>query len=234
MGTQSSITMDLIYDQFRVDVIEAVKISIARYMKEEGVNVNELGTEYKSLSRTIFHELQETFAEYGVELLNFNIEDISFDENDKGYQTVMDGIAEQAKLNKLGINYVQQRQLDIAQDVAQNQGAGIFMGAGMGLGVGTQVGQTLGNVLNQGMNMGQQQPQTPPPVALPSFYVAKNGATTGPFRLDELQTQVFNNEVTENTYVYRVGGTSWKFAKEEPEIAQIFQQMIPPPPPSMA
>lgn len=126
--------MDLIYDQFRVDVIEAVKISIAKYMKESGVNVNELGTEYRELSKVIAAQLQASFDEYGVDLLNFNIEDIAFDEDDKGYQTVLDGIAEQARLKKLGVDYVQQKRLDIAQTLAANQGAGTFMGAGIGLG----------------------------------------------------------------------------------------------------
>ncbi len=45
----------------------------------------------------------------------------------------MEGIAEQAKLNKLGVNYLQQKQIDIAQTAAGNEGAGNFMGIGMGL-----------------------------------------------------------------------------------------------------
>lgn len=56
VGTQSFITMDLIYDQFRIDVVEAVKVSIARFMKENDVNINELGSEYKALSKTIASE----------------------------------------------------------------------------------------------------------------------------------------------------------------------------------
>lgn len=234
VGTQAFITMDLIYDQFRIDVIEAVKVSIARFMKENEVNINELGSEYKALSKTIASELQNAFDEYGVELLNFNIEDISFDESDKGYQTVMDGIAEQAKLKKLGIDYLQQKQIDIAQSVASNQGAGLFMGAGMGLGVGAQVGQVLGGMINQAPLSATNTPSTPPPpptATMPSFYVAKDGNTTGPFRLDVIQSMIVNQEISKSTYVYRVGGTSWVFASQEPEIANIFQVLMPPPPP---
>ena len=98
VGTQAAANMDLIYEQFRSDVIESTKITIARYMKDNDVNVNELGTEYRSLGAAIAKELQTAFDEYGIELLNFNIEDISFDETDKGYQTVMEGIAEKARL----------------------------------------------------------------------------------------------------------------------------------------
>lgn len=229
VGTQAFLTMDFIYDQFRVDVIESVKIAIARYMKDNEVNVNELGTEYRNLSQAISTVLQTSFDEYGVELLNFNIEDISFDENDKGYQTVMEGIAEQAKLKKLGVDYVQQKQIDIAQTLAGNQGAGTFMGAGVGVGIGQQMGQLFGQM----MGGSPIAPQSSTP-QMPSFYVAKDGQTTGPFRLDVISNMIMSGDIVQNTYVYRVGGTAWVSASQEPEIAQIFQQMAPPPPPPSA
>lgn len=222
VGTQSFVTMDLIYDQFRVDVIEAVKISIAKYMKDSGVNINELGTEYRELSKVIAAQLQASFDEYGVELLNFNIEDIAFDEDDKGYQTVLEGIAEQARLKKLGVDYLQQKRLDIAQTLAGNQGAGTFMGAGIGLGAGQQMGQMMGQMM-------AGSPIAPPPSV--SFYVAKNGQTTGPFNLDLIKNMVLGGEITPTTLVYRLGGSAWIAADNEPEIAQILSSLTPPPPP---
>lgn len=227
VGTQAIINRDLIYDQFRIDVIESVKIAIARYMKDNDVNINELGTEYRSLSKTIGAELQHSFDTYGVELLNFNIEDISFDENDKGYQTVMDGIVEQAKLKKLGVNYIQQKQMDIAQTLAKNQGAGTFMGAGIGIGVGQQMGQAFGQMMSNSPIV--PQPSVP---ALTSFYVARNGQTIGPFNLDIIRNMILNGDIIQSTYVYRLGGNAWTSAIQEPEIAQIFAGSVPPPPPS--
>lgn len=101
------------------------------------------------------------FDEYGIQLLNFNIEDINFDETDKGYQAVMEGIAEQAKLNKLGVNYLQQKQLDIAQTAAGNEGAGTFMGIGMGLGMGNNIGNMVGDIVKQNTQIPLQAPQLP-------------------------------------------------------------------------
>lgn len=149
IGTIGFGDTSLIEDQFRIDVVESVKVSIAKYMKENEVNINELGSEYRGLAKETAKNLQLAFDEYGVELLNFNIEDISFDENDKGYQTVMEGIAEQARLSKLGVSYLQQKQLDIAQTAAGNEGAGNFMGIGMGLGVGNNLGEVVGNSIKQ-------------------------------------------------------------------------------------
>lgn len=231
VGTQAESDMNLIYEQFRSDVIEAVKVSIARFMKEMGVNVNELGTEYRSLGTAISKELQLTFDEYGVELLNFNIEDISFNENDPGYQKVMEGISERARLNKLGVDYVQQRQLDITQTVAGNQGAGVFMGAGAGLSLGSQAGQIFGEVM-KGNPASQIQVAAPAPPSMPSFYVASNGNTEGPFRLDVIHDKIIKGQIGQSTYLYKVGGNAWMAAGQTPEILSLFSSMTPPPPPS--
>ena len=55
----------------------------------------------------------------------------------------------QARLSKLGVSYLQQKQLDIAQTAAGNEGAGNFMGIGMGLGVGNNLGEVVGNSIKQ-------------------------------------------------------------------------------------
>jgi membrane protease subunit (stomatin/prohibitin family) len=225
IGTLANFTAEDVEDQLRIDVVETVKVSISKYMKENNVNINELGTSYRELARTIVKDLKITFEEYGVELLNFNVEDISFDERDKGYQTVMEGIAEQARLSKLGISYMQQKQLDIAQTAAGNEGAGNIMGIGMGLGVGTSVGQMVGNTM-------QQMPQMAPQSV--AFYVAKNGQSTGPYAIDIIKSMIQKGEITPDTHVYKVGGSAWTMAANAVEIAQFFSLMPPPPPPADA
>ncbi len=52
IGTIGFANTDLLEDQFRTDVIEAVRVTIAKFMKENDVNVNELGSEYKALSKS--------------------------------------------------------------------------------------------------------------------------------------------------------------------------------------
>lgn len=215
--------MKLIDSQFRIDVIETVKVSISKYMKENDVNINELGTNYKGLSKEIALNLQASFNEYGVEVLNFSIEDIAFDENDKGYQSVLSGIAEHARLNKLGVSYLQQKQLDIAQTAAGNEGAGVVMGAGMGFGMGHAMGNAMGTIID---NVGL----TPPPPRS-SFYVVQNGQTTGPFSVDTLMEMVKNGKVTSDTYVCKVGAQAWSLAGNESEISLLLSTISPPPPP---
>lgn len=231
VGTMKFSDTRVIEQQFRSDVVEGVKVATARFMKEQGLNINELSTEYRKLSRFIAADIQEAFDEYGIELLNFNIEDISIDENDSGYQKVMDGVAENARLKQLGVNYLQQKQIDIAQTAAGNEGAGNFMGVGMGMGVGQQMGQMISGAMMQSGIAGQVAPVPPPPTSGASFYVAVNGQTAGPFPIARIREMIVAGQLTTETYVYRLGGTAWVTAKSEPEIAQIFAELLPPPPP---
>ena len=227
IGTFGRASADLIDEQLRIDVVEAVKVNISKYMKENNANVNELGVSYRELSQKTIKELSLTFAEYGVELLNFNIESIEFDERDKGYQAVMEGIAERARLDKLGISYADEKRLDIAQTAAGNEGAGTYMGIGMGLGMGNALGNVVGGAMG---NTVQPTPAPQPPV-LASFYVAKNGQAVGPYTIDAIQAMVAQGEIVATTYVYRVGGTEWTLAAKTAELAQLFSMMPPPPPP---
>ncbi|MBD5359496.1 MAG: DUF4339 domain-containing protein [Bacteroides sp.] len=230
VGTMKLSNTKVIEQQFRSDVIEGVKVATARYMKNEGLNINELGTEYRKLSRFIAQDIQDSFDEYGIEVLNFSIEDINIDENDAGYQKVMDGVAENARLKQLGVSYIQQKQIDIAQTAAGNEGAGNFMGVGMGMGIGQQMGNMVTNTIQQSGLGGQFVPPPTPPSSA-SFYVAVNGQTTGPFNLETIRAMVANGQIISNTYVYRVGGTTWALAQAETEIANIFNELLPPPPP---
>lgn len=230
IGTIGIASTELMENQFRSDVIESVKVSIAQFMKNNDININEISTEYKSLGRAIFQNLQLIFDEYGVELLNFNIEDISFDESDKGYQTVMEAIAERAKLNTLGVSYLQQKQIDIAQTAAGNEGAGTFMGIGMGMNTGNQIGRIVTEAIQ---NVNSAQTSSSPVLSLPSFYVARNEQATGPYTLDILREMIMKKEVENSTYVYRVSGNKWTLAIEEPELAKLLS-LIPPPPPPMS
>ena len=222
--------------EFALEFIENVKVSIASFMKENNLNINELGTEYTRLGQTIAQKLKLSFEEYGVELLNFNIEDINFDENDPGYQKVIDGIAEQARLKRLGVNYVQNRQIDIVETAAANTAAGAFIGAGIGLGMGNQIGGMLGNAFQQSgvANAFNTQSAPPPPPGAQQaamYYVALNGQTTGPFDVTQLRELITRGVLTPTTFVFLQGGTAWVRAQEENLVRSLFGVPQPPAPP---
>ena len=233
VGTLQRTSHHFIEEQFRSTVIENVKVSIASFMNENHLNINDLGSKFKVLGKAISQRLRVSFEEYGVELLNFNIEDIGFDEDDPGYQKVIDGIAEQARLKRLGVNYLQNRQIDIVETAAGNTAAGAFIGAGIGLGMGNQIGNMMGTAFQQSGVANAFNVPSPPAEAQQAamYFVAQNGQTTGPFDATQLQAMINSGTLSSTTYVFRHGGESWKRAIEDEFVRNLFGVPEPPSPP---
>ena len=77
--------------------------------------------------------LNATLAEYGVEVVRFNLMSVSVPEEDSSVRKLKDMLADRAKLNVLGQHYQQVRSFDVLDGAAQNDGtAGAFLGMGMG------------------------------------------------------------------------------------------------------
>lgn len=227
VGTKSYVNTSIVETQFRSLIKETVKVQISSYMRSTNSNINDVCSDYTMISSYIAKELHRNLSLYGVSLLNFNIEDINIDESDPNYLKVMDAVAESARLKKLGVNYVQNRQIDIAQAVASNEGAGNFIGVGMGLGVGQTMGTVLTNSI-QTSGLGQASPPPPPPSAV-SFFVAENGATIGPFTIPELGNMVATGRLISTSFVFRMGGSVWEKAAQVDELSILF----PPAPPTI-
>jgi membrane protease subunit (stomatin/prohibitin family) len=225
VGTNFTFTVNDVQECFNKEVQETTGALIARFFREENVNVNELGSEYKRVASLIGTQLAKVFSSYGLELTNFNVAKMGFDENDENYKKVMDSIAERARLSQLGVTYTQQKQFDIAEAMANNKGAGTMMGVGMGIGLGQQMGQIMGQMMGNVMS-----PQTS--ASASSFYVAVNGQSKGPYTLDVIRGMIGRGEVLPTTYVFKMGGLDWIYAQEEPELAANFRSMTPPPPPA--
>lgn len=235
ISTLHDTSTDKIYEQFRSDIVTEIKVSISKYMKERKLNINELSSEYIDIASFVKDNLSPTFSSYGVELCSFNIEGVDFDEEDPGYVEVMNAIAMRKAYEKKGDFYDKERQYDIMQTAAGNEGAGVSMSAGMGLGMGLGMGNMMGNMMTHNMSgIGQQNNMNtpPPPPPATSFYIAQNGQTAGPFTLNIIIQWIQNGQADLQTYLCAVGSQQWIPAGQIPAIASFFGAMPPPPPPS--
>jgi len=109
------------------------------------------------------------------------------------------------------------------------------MGAGMGMGMGMGMGNQVANAFQQNQNQ-QFNPQTgmntpPPPPPLSQYFVAVNGAQTGPFSLPQLQAMAQSGQFTAQSLIWKQGMAGWAAAGAEAELAALFGAMPPPPPP---
>ena len=107
----------------------------------------------KEISNTIADDLRAEFTEYGLELVNFNVNEISVPENDPAYLELRKAKSERAKMDILGYNYQQERMFNVLDRAASNEGtSSAVMGAGMGLGMGLNVGNAVGGAMNEAIN----------------------------------------------------------------------------------
>lgn len=243
IGTLHSATTDKVYEQFRGDIVEGMKVHLHSFMKQNNVGIVDIGSDMKNIAAFIKRELDPTFAEYGIELLNLNLEDIILDENDEGYKKIQDAIAERAKINLLGDKYQTARQFDVMDKAASNEGiAGGAMGAGLGAGLGFGMGGMMGNMQQQQQSQPPQQqpPQqsgpppaagAPPTPAVAEIYLSVSGETYGPYSIEQLKEFAQQKSFTKESLVWKAGMENWVKAGAMPELMPVFATPGAPPPP---
>jgi len=241
VGTIHSVTSEKIYDQFRSDIVQEIKDSLAKYLKKEkNLNVTDLSGNFKEIAQFTKQSLDETYSDYGIELIKFVIEDITPDESDEALMKAKEGEGlagfEKRRIDTLGDKYAQARQFDVMEKAAENEAAGGMMGGMMGAGMGAGMGIGMGNMMSNGMQqqMQQQAPQAaapPPPPQAAQFHITQNGQTSGPYSMQQMQEYAQQNILMRDTLVWKNGMSGWANAETVPELQSLFQAAPPPPPP---
>lgn len=112
------------------------------------VEINKYRDESSTAGRV---KLAPEFEKYGIDLTEFNVASVNFDQNDPNYQRIQKIITDKFEIDMLGDKYQQKKMFDIGQAAAENEGqGGGAMGAGMGMGMGMNMAQMMGNMMNQG------------------------------------------------------------------------------------
>ncbi|GBF51186.1 membrane protein [Leptospira ryugenii] len=111
------------------------------------VEINKFRDESSTAGRV---KLTPEFDKYGLELTEFNLASVNFDQADPNYQRIQKIITDKFEIDMLGDKYQQKKMFDIGQAAAENQGqGGGALGTGMGMGMGMNMGQMMGNMMNQ-------------------------------------------------------------------------------------
>ena len=127
--------------------------------------VDAINTRLVEISEQLWVKARQLYQEYGMDVVNFIVEDISVPEDDPNYRELQKALSqansEAVKMQRLGYSYQEKRTYDILQDAAQNEGTSSeLMGAGMGMGMGLNIGGIFGGAMGgamQQMNPGMWQ-----------------------------------------------------------------------------
>ena len=148
VGTMSFFNTQTLTDYFKGLYITRVKDRISSCLVKSKISILEINSHLDEISVEICKQLEGEFAEFGVHVSSFYVNDISVPENDPAVKQLKSALAKRAEMDILGYNYQQERTFDTLNTAAGNKGAaGTIMGAGMGLGMGFGMGGAMGNAM---------------------------------------------------------------------------------------
>lgn len=212
-GTDWQFTTDMVEDHVRNQIITKFTEGVA----SANIPVLDLAARYSQIGEQIRQAIAPSMTEIGIEILNFNIENVSVPPE---VEAAIDKRSSMGAVGNLNA-YTQFQAANAMQDAAQNPGGLGAAGIGMG----------LGQVMGQMMGAAQQQPAAAAPPPLPAakvFHVAVNGSQTGPYELSALQGMAANGQLTRDTLVWSAGMSGWTAAGQVPELNAVFGAVPPP------
>ncbi len=227
-GTSGEFTTEGISDQLRNFVIT----KFTDYLGESQIAALDLAANLNEFSEELTVALKDDFAEYGIELTRFLIENISLPE------AVEEALDKRTSMGVIGnmTAYTQMQFADSLKDAANNPAgggnlAGDAMGAGIGLAMAGQMAQQMTNNPQGGQfNPNAQQGTTTPPPLPPQnmYHVAINGVQQGPYPEAQIQQMIQQGQITAETLVWTQGMPAWITAKSVPSLSQFFGAVPPP------
>ncbi len=233
VGTDGDFTQDKITGQIRNIIVQKV----SRVLAGSGIAALDMAANTKELSDVVRAGIDPTLDEYGLDLAELYIENISLPPE---VEKVLD---QRTSMGIVGdLNKYTQFSAAQAMQNASEGGGDNAMGAGLGMGMGMGMAQAVAQGM-AGMNQpAQQQPQQaahaaappppPPPPQETVWHIAENGQTKGPFPAAQLQQMMGQGGFTRDTLVWTQGQDGWKKAGEVADLQRLFASMPPPPPPA--
>ena len=153
VGTIDKFDQTTLKRYFKGILLTNIKDYIANEFVKNQVSFLEIHSHLKDISKGIHNSIAHEFLNYGIELVNFNVNEITPPEDDPSYIKLKKALADKAVMDIKGYNYQQERAFNVLDKAAANEGsASNIMGAGMGLGMGMNMGGVFGTTMSGAMS----------------------------------------------------------------------------------
>lgn len=228
VGNMTAFSTDKVEQYFKGKIVMQLSALIAQKIAKDNVSILDVNTQLIDMSAFCQQQLNQSFAKYGIELVDFNIMSINVPQDDPSIVKLKEAKDTAARLRVTGRDvYQMERSFDVMEKAAENPGAGgqmMAMGAGLGAGMG--MGAALGNMAANTINTN---PQTPPPVM--TFFVYLNGQQVGNQTQQNIAAMLQQGTINADTLVWKAGMANWLPLSQVPELASLLNQQTPPPVP---
>lgn len=236
VGTQHLFSTEDLVSKFSTMVVQELNKHIKSYSRQQQISPLDFPEYAPEIADFIKSNLVDKFSAYGISIEDFQFAHLAPNEDDpvvkELYNNRLEAVKERERRQIQGFTYQQERQLDIMETAAGNEGSsGNIMGAGIGMGMGFGIGNAFNQqaaMMTGAMNTPQTPP--PPPSAFSPYYVYANNTQQGPFDLNTLQTLVSSGVLTPQTFVWKQGMAAWAPASGQPDLVQLFGNTPPTPP----
>ncbi len=220
VGTDGHFTTEEIDEQLKSLIVTRFTDAAA----EADIPIEAFARNLNELSEYVHTAIGPEFAQYGLELTKFLVENVSMPDE------VKKEIFELSRLNAIDLNKLAQLKAAKAMEKAAENNSGTA-GAGMGMGMGFAMANQMGQAFtsSQSTQNQQQSAATPPPIpSVVQFFVAINGQQSGPFDIATMKQMALQNQLTKETLVWKEGMASWTAADQVIELSSIFGSVPPP------
>jgi membrane protease subunit (stomatin/prohibitin family) len=220
VGTDGDFTQDKVAGQIRNIVVQKV----SRVLAASGIPALDMAANTAELSDVVSKAITPTLSEYGLEMAELYIENISLPPEVEKVLDQRTSMGIVGDLNKY-TQFSAAQAMSKAAEGGGDSGMGAGLGAGMGMGMGMAMAQAMGA---QAAQPAVSAPPPPPPASETMWHIAENGQTRGPIPQSHLAGQI-----TRDTLVWTEGQSGWLKAGDIPALSRLFASMPPPPPPPM-
>ncbi len=219
-GTASEFTTDEVNEYLRSLAVSRGMESLA----ESKIPVLDLASNTAEVSNIITEKIKPEFNEIGLDLTKFLIENVSLPPE---VEEMLDKRSSMGIIGNLGA-FTQFQAANAMEDAANNSAGGGIMGAGLGAGMGMGMMGQMGNAFQNNQFNGGSGQNTPPPPPIMQYFVAVNGAQTGPFNMQQLQAMASAGQFNRQSQVWKQGMAGWLAAETQTELSALFNSVPPP------
>jgi len=154
VGTLASAESTKVWEYFTGEIHQRFSDIIATMFSAKKTSIFAVNTQLNELSEASKSDIAPVLGEFGIELINFNVERVSIPETEIAkFQAVMGRRMEIDQISKaqVGNAYTTMRTFDTLEKAASNQGggAGALLAGGLGLGVGVGAAVPLGKQVGE-------------------------------------------------------------------------------------
>lgn len=236
-------------------LMQILKPTLAKMIRASQISIRDIIFSQDVIAKVVFEEFAPQVAGYGLELLSFNVESIKLTPETAARVETLDDKAmevagESLERTTLGMSRKEERQLDVMESMASNQGAGVamapMMGLGLGIGMAGKFASDIMKVANVNISgspanglsstpLGGATMPPPPPTAPRNYFLFYQNQQTGSFSFAQLNqmVQCGSLALTADTLVWYDGLSEWTPCGQLPEFAELLNKKTscPPPPP---